>query len=919
MVLKKSKYNYLYVSIIILIALAGIFVMNSVLSPTGLQVAMSPTLTAQCTDTDGGKNYDIKGVVSGVIDRFDHPDFCIANPGFLWDGHIVSDRGKEVSSCAGDNCYLIENFCPPNYWENTGQYIHEGYKCQYGCENGECRTEPIVCTDTDNGENYDIAGETTGVVAWWDPIPKNVKPHKDTCTTLCSGSVGSYASNEGPCLIEYYCSAHPNKGEDQIFAAFKVKQCENGCENGECKSQPKLICNQLQSMDECLDSHTCYWDQQTNSCTDTQTCSESDNGKDLEVQGHTFGFRTICANEQDCRIRTGGLDACTNKNTLREHYCQGNNIVIEDLTCPDACKNGACVKDIKSKCSDKDYNSCRESGSNCYWNWDKKTCQKDNICNDSDNGEAFEVKGTTTGVKLGCISEWDCKLIDTETDSCVGKDLKEYLCQDNKLAVKTKYCTWGCENSACKPEPKTCQDSDGGSNPEIKGTTSWTDESGATKQHTDYCEEIEGVKYVQEFYCTERNFKNVGSWKLIKCEHGCKDGICLLPEVGFQAPPKLQVSVTPISDDTPAQVTPTQILPAQTPKQKRICCVDLKTEGYYIPPASNYVCNEPFKVEELHEKENCGDLINRLLQKSKCDNPYSEGYPCEINDQKGYCGYTDAFKKDKLSCYIQLDGCQRWGYLCQKEGMSGDCDYTDIANNDLRLHCKISRSTPGCRGGSDEGNKCKTESGEDGICNRKAVIEVRLSTYARPLFDLRGRGLSYTINCEEKPLKYSIDETLDLLRSLSYKWPSEQDRRNAEILRELILSGEIEFSGTLSSLDEFLKMPDCYNSGDLCKNRGVTGMCDFISRNDPSTGLFCNTELPEENLVCLGKNENDACIIEGKPGNCYKFPKVNIISPVYGFDITSDIACSTKPIVINEPDLNKFLNMMNLWIVEQTS
>lgn len=118
-------------------------------------------------------------------------------------------------------------------------------------------------------------------------------------------------------------------------------------------------CSDKKEINDCLDMSSCYWDQETDSCrvfdSTKQYCSDPDNGKDLSVQAHTFGFRADASGERDARIRTGGKDACVS-GYLREHYCDGSyNVESVNIECPDGyvCRDGACVSDQKP--SDWDY------------------------------------------------------------------------------------------------------------------------------------------------------------------------------------------------------------------------------------------------------------------------------------------------------------------------------------------------------------------------------------------------------------------------------------------------------------------------------------------------------------------------------------------------------------------------------------
>ena len=97
----------------------------------------------------------------------------------------------------------------------------------------------------------------------------------------------------------------------------------------------------------CISDSSCYWDQQSGTCTDLrQQCIDPDNGQDLTIQSHTFGFRRVAANERDARIRTGGQDFCISTERVREHYCDSTfYIEATDLSCPTGkiCQDGVCL------------------------------------------------------------------------------------------------------------------------------------------------------------------------------------------------------------------------------------------------------------------------------------------------------------------------------------------------------------------------------------------------------------------------------------------------------------------------------------------------------------------------------------------------------------------------------------------------
>jgi hypothetical protein len=80
--------------------------------------------TATCTDSDGGQNYYVKGITSGIYNGIlgFSDDYC----------HDVSLEGHD----------LTEFYCI-----NSTHYDAIGYKCPYGCSNGACLPSPTSAID----------------------------------------------------------------------------------------------------------------------------------------------------------------------------------------------------------------------------------------------------------------------------------------------------------------------------------------------------------------------------------------------------------------------------------------------------------------------------------------------------------------------------------------------------------------------------------------------------------------------------------------------------------------------------------------------------------------------------------------------------------------------------------------------------
>ncbi len=176
------------------------------------------------------------------------------------------------------------------------------------------------------------------------------------------------------------------------------------------------------NMDECLLNPILYWDQEEDKCiSQIIPCVDPDGGKNYEEQAHTFGWRSWNLKESERRIRTGGKDACVN-GKLREHYCLNDNIVFEDIECPNGCKNGEC-----------------QSGSGSSIPNDDET-----ICKDSD-GEDFFTKGTYVIIKSDGSKQSD-------SDGCYSNgDLYEYVCDPvyGDVDVVRYTCPFGCNDGKC--------------------------------------------------------------------------------------------------------------------------------------------------------------------------------------------------------------------------------------------------------------------------------------------------------------------------------------------------------------------------------------------------------------------------------------------------------------------------------------
>ncbi len=131
-----------------------------------------------CTDTDGGKDYFVRGEVNAFS---------------------ATGNRKVSDSCSGN--YLTEEYC-----EGGIAKTEANHWCADGCSNGACIAP--VCSETDSGRDYFNPGVTTG---------SNGERHYDVCA---NGILG-----------EFYC------GSDNRTAFYESVTCGEGCDssNKACK------------------------------------------------------------------------------------------------------------------------------------------------------------------------------------------------------------------------------------------------------------------------------------------------------------------------------------------------------------------------------------------------------------------------------------------------------------------------------------------------------------------------------------------------------------------------------------------------------------------------------------------------------------------------------------------------------------
>lgn len=204
---------------------AGLLFLTLVLFISGFPLAAAEgntTSNVTCTDSDGGKDYYVKGCINnGVCDtcglRSDVP---------VDGGYDLTEREYCKDE---DNCVLFEVFCIES--DTTyGSYGSEDYRCPNGCENGACiNVTGDKCFDSDGGINYYVKGYVT-----YEGYVQNgelVKEY-DKCAKDAGGNdvlQERYCVGDGIGMIDYPCRYGCVDG-----ACLEAGICGNGvCDVGE--------------------------------------------------------------------------------------------------------------------------------------------------------------------------------------------------------------------------------------------------------------------------------------------------------------------------------------------------------------------------------------------------------------------------------------------------------------------------------------------------------------------------------------------------------------------------------------------------------------------------------------------------------------------------------------------------------------
>ena len=372
-------------------------------------------------------------VDSDCDDNNDYTEDVCLNPGIEESTCQYNNITCFVNSDCGIDRFVGEPFCSENYvtkyflsftCSNLGQTNSfcsnetelVNQTCNGVCDNGKC----ITCTDSDYGFNLFEKGTTNELI---DEILDITGT--DYCTSqtknteyFCNNSRLNFASRncisgttcyDGACLSNVYFRCYDSDNGKNLTMQGTANETFRDALIGEATdycSGTRILeyyCNgnRLYNVtSSCPTNTTCL-----NGACSPHTCTDSDNGKNLTLQGTT--------EENFNGVLSTGTDYCSGTR-LSEFYCSGSRLINSNFSCPanTTCLSGACVPQL---------------------------------CIDSDDGKNITFQGTTNEYLNGT-------LIRTATDFCTSTSrVREFYCKSSKMYNTTLSCLANttCLDGAC--------------------------------------------------------------------------------------------------------------------------------------------------------------------------------------------------------------------------------------------------------------------------------------------------------------------------------------------------------------------------------------------------------------------------------------------------------------------------------------
>jgi len=355
------------------------------------------SVISECEDSDGGKNYYVKGTVEGLLD---------------------GELNKRTDHCGGINSELLEEF----YCDEGNIEVIHAYKCPNGCSDGACiseTNETPICTDSDSGLDYYTKGLTE-----WRVNDGSTNKEYDYC-------IDNYTLSEGFCLSE----------PDENGKSYRRKSydCPNGCSDGACiKGEPitekiKCIFQHSKKEQKCYSAEWSVADEGTKFCKGVKSCVINFKGH----EGEKITWKSTCGGyqytKQDGNDEKIGFDCSGGETNIVEIQNRGFRRAY--WQCYDGTdhkeKTVACKSSKEWQAEAKDF--CKD---HCYE--DRSKCGVNSF---SVSEECYLDEGPTECEKV-------CLYVGTKSegwyDSCSGELIEWAICSEETSEEEIELI---CKNS----------------------------------------------------------------------------------------------------------------------------------------------------------------------------------------------------------------------------------------------------------------------------------------------------------------------------------------------------------------------------------------------------------------------------------------------------------------------------------------
>ena len=340
----------------------------------------------KCTDSDGGRDYYKKGVVSlGSISR---TDACVCgesdSPACIkvieyYCGGVLNDIESRTYACPngcvdgacvkGEEPYCSAIGSKSEGWYQNGLIKWDNCDGCYAvcklvgtdsegwyssCDNKlikyeECGggQEPFITITSPNGGEQWMKGNAYDIT--WSLGPK-ISVNDKVAIYLVDGS------QEGPCTLSGVCCYTCSNWKliaSGVPASFG-KYGWNIPANQKVDTKYKIFIRTISS--NCFTG--CVDDMSDNYFSiigeGTQTCTDTDGGRDYYKRGGVskcYGNTCTTPTPDFCIQFDMPSNPTYSGKAVKEYYCDGNEIKSETFECPNGCEDGACVKGKEPYCS----------------------------------------------------------------------------------------------------------------------------------------------------------------------------------------------------------------------------------------------------------------------------------------------------------------------------------------------------------------------------------------------------------------------------------------------------------------------------------------------------------------------------------------------------------------------------------------